>query len=80
MLDFVWGPPHTCSLYGCVNILTSPQILLHTVHITHLPPAIFIASVGAVGASLSAHVVNGAHESLLISFTAPWQKNAKTNT
>lgn len=37
-----FGVTHTCSLYGCINILNSLQILLHTVHITHLPLAIFI--------------------------------------
>lgn len=36
---------HTCSLCGWVNILSSPQILLHTVHIKHLALALLLAGV-----------------------------------
>lgn len=82
MLGSIQCSAHTCSLYGCVNILDSLQISLHTAHRMHLPLTVCIALCGSGCTSLSVlTLLTGCmHESLLITFMVLCHSSAKTNT
>lgn len=82
MLGSIQCSAHTCSLYGCVNILGSLQISLHTAHRMHLPLTVCIALCGSGCTSLSVlTLLTGCmHESLLITFMVLCHSSAKTNT